>query len=864
MPNIRQEYEVDKQQLARFIHTLFRKVGTEGNVKLSAFHETKNGPDPGVHKWVHLHRDGVDGIIKKAVELADEAANGDPPRVFCPPPAIFRKGLGATLNALQTCPALFVDCDKSPEAAQHTLEALLGEAHIVVHSGGTTAENQAKRHLYWILREPATTPEDIGKLAVAQRLAIALIDGDLTITLVHPMRWPGSWHRKGKARPCTINSFNAGAEIDLDDTLEILSKAVDEASPDVRARLNKAKANGKAANGFDAHATDHRTPQDRVDEWGDLVDNVMSGVDYHDSINRLAMKLLRTGMDDRAVRNMIQGLMERTEEEARDQRWEARYADIERAVSSAKIKVDAEMADAEAEQLDIRPVDLWGHFAPPALPRGVLPDVIERFAFNEGEQMGADPAGLAIGALVVCAAAISDDIMLRVKQHSRGWIERPILWAGLLGGPSERKSPIMNAVERPLKTIDARLMREHLTAKAAYAALSKEEKAAREESHRVRLRIEDATTEACQDAQRFNPRGMLSSQDELSGWFGAMDKYGSGGKGAGKDRGFWLQTWTGGGYLVDRCSRGVFTIPNMGLSMLGGVQDSVIRKLASDVYDDGLIQRLIPIVLRAATESKDEPASQSVEEYSKLIEQLCRLTSEAVDGNRFTEEAGGTLLKFDDAAQKIRQQVEHKHREMMQNFAGLNKRLASHIGKYDGYFARLCLVFHVIENVGAVRIAPLKNLPGTTSNNERKLPGVIGAATAENVAKFMHEFLFPHAVAFYAGVLGVADDHDRLTAVAAYVLAQGLEEITNRDVARGTRAMRQLGRRDIEAVFEQLEALGWLIRLPDKKRPSAPSRWKVNPAAHRMFAQKAKDEAARRKKIRQLIKEKVEWVRGKG
>jgi hypothetical protein len=343
-----------------------------------------------------------------------------------------------------------------------------------------------------------------------------------------------------------------------------------------------------------------------------------------------------------------------------------------------------------------------------------------------------------------------------------------------------------------------------------------------------------------------------------------MDKYGSGGKGPGKDRGYVLQSWHGGSYLVDRCSRGSFTVPNMGLSVLGGVQDSVIRKLASEVYDDGLIQRLIPIVLRPATESKDEPTPQAVEDYTKLIEQLCALTAEVINVEPIVGDTGiSALLMFDEAAQKTRQRAERKHRQMMQNFKGLNKRLSSHIGKYDGYFARLCLIFHVIENVGAVRVAALK-LPGIVpTEKEVKLPSVITAATAENVEKFMHEFLLPHAMAFYAGVLGLADDHDRITAVAGYILAQELEEITNRDVARGTRAMRQLSRRDIEAVFEQLEALGWLFRIPDKKRPSSPSRWKVNPVAHTMFAQKAKDERGRRKKIRQLIKEKVDWVRGR-
>jgi hypothetical protein len=724
------EYLVNKQEMTRFIRLMFGKVKPIGGIKLSAFLENKDEDpkDSGKHVWVHLHKDGLDGLIKKATELAYQSANDDPPRVFCPPPAIFRKGLGATMAGLQTCPALFVDCDAHPAAAQQTLEALLGAASIVVHSGGEwldeeTCGIEAKRHLYWLLREPAEGDE-INKLGAAQKIATALIDGDTTMTLCHPLRWPGGLHRKREARQCRIESFSS-AGYDLDELYEILIKAIDEAPAEVKERLTKTKGRGKAkanGNANDPFALedeiDDRTPEQRADEWGELFEAVYVGTELHDPINRIAMKLVKLGVDDdRAVRNILEGLMRRTQEKDRDNRWKARFADIERSIATARVKIDAEKEAEETaqakQQAGIQPLDLWGYFAPPALPRGIVPKVIENFAFVEGEQMGADRAGLALGALTVCAAAITDELMIQVKQHSRGWIERPILWVGLLGGPSERKSPIMNAVERPLKAIDTRLMHDYLAAKAAYAALSKEEREVREEPRRERLRLEDTTIEACQDAQRYNPRGMLSSQDELSGWFGSMDKYGSGGKGAGKDRGFVLQTWNGGSCNVDRISRGSFTIPNIGLSVLGGVQDSVIRKLAGEVYDDGLIQRLLPIVLRPATESKDEPTPQAVEDYHELIEQLCRLTVAAVDVDPFAEVSGNCMLMFDEAAQKVRQQAERKHREMVQTFTGLNKRLASHIGKYDGYFARLSLVFHVVENVGAVRLAGIK-LPGVT------------------------------------------------------------------------------------------------------------------------------------------------------
>jgi hypothetical protein len=184
------------------------------------------------------------------------------------------------------------------------------------------------------------------------------------------------------------------------------------------------------------------------------------------------------------------------------------------------------------------------------------------------------------------------------------------------------------------------------------------------------------------------------------------------------------------------------------------------------------------------------------------------------------------LLHFDDGAQTLRQQLEQKHLDLTA-LETINKKLAAHIGKYDGMFARLCVIWHCIEHV------------------DERLPTEVTEETAQRVARFMHEFLLPHALAFYAGVLNLADDHDRLAAVAGYILARKLDRITNRDVQRGDRTMRRLTRRDTELVFEQLEALGWVARTPPT-RLTDPPHWRVNEHCHQLFENRAKEEAERR------------------
>jgi hypothetical protein len=471
------------------------------------------------------------------------------------------------------------------------------------------------------------------------------------------------------------------------------------------------------------------------------------------------------------------------------------------------------------------PVDLWAKFDPPTLPRRVLPDVIERFAFDQGSDMGADMAGIAVSALAVCAAAIPDRIQLQVKRHNSGWLESARLWVALVGPPSSMKSPIMAAAVRPLRRIDSEMARQYAEARARYDKLPKEEKLQAPPPKQIRLLLQDTTIEAAQEVLKDSPDGVLCYQDEMSGWFGSMDKY-SGARGAAKDRAFWLEAFNGSPYSVNRVGRGAGFIENLSVSLVGGIQPEPVRKLADESMDDGLLQRLVPIVNRSAVEGRDEEMSPVVSEYSSVIGRLHNLGSPVLGG-------GPALLRFDEGAQRYRQELERKHLDL-QSCESIHRKLAAHIGKYNGIFARLCVVWHCVESA-----------PGN-------LPAVISEETARRVGAFLHGFLLPHALSFYAGVLGLSNEHDRLAAVAGYILAHKLECITNRDVQRGDRTMRGLERHQIEAIFDQLDALGWIDRIPGP-RPTSPSRWVVNPTVHTKFTERAKAEADRRTQERKVI-----------
>ena len=472
------------------------------------------------------------------------------------------------------------------------------------------------------------------------------------------------------------------------------------------------------------------------------------------------------------------------------------------------------------------PVDLWANHGAPELPQGLLPSAIEVFARSHGDVMGVDPAGLAMACLAVCSAAITDEIQLQVKQHDSSWRESARLWVGLVGAPSMKKSPILSAAARPLKRLDGILMRTYMEKMRAYDALPGSERKQAEPPRQERRVIADTTVEAAQEVLRDSPRGVLSLQDELSGWFGQMDKYAPG-KGSQADRGFWLQAYNGGSYSLNRIGRGASYIPNCSICLLGGIQPEPIRALAGDTNDDGLIQRLVPVVLRPGKVGRDVPSDGTLRDYERLIERLDLLR------------AGDRPLMLDANARAVRERLEAQHLALSCDLEGVSPKMAAHFGKHDGLFARLCVLWHCIDH-----------------GRGGLVPETISGVTAERVERFMVQFIRPSAVAFYAGLLGMSAGHEQLRDLAAWIVATGAETVRARDVQRAGQAFKHVTADDVRLICEKLEAFGWgCWGDPGAKSNRAP--FIVNPRVHVLFVERGMAEAERRAKARELIRETV-------
>jgi len=190
-------------------------------------------------------------------------------------------------------------------------------------------------------------------------------------------------------------------------------------------------------------------------------------------------------------------------------------------------------------------------------------------------------------------------------------------------------------------------------------------------------------------------------------------------------------------------------------------------------------------------------------------------------------------VRFDAAAQAVWQDVVRRNFEMVEGWESVNKKIAAHIGKLDGLFARLCLVWHCIESTGA------------------RPASVIDEDTARRVADFMQLFLFPHALAFYTDILGLSDRQDGLLATAGWILSHKPDRVTIRDVRRGDRIMRAMDNREAELVLEQLDAFRWLDPVMSLRRDS--KEWKVNAGVYTVFEDRADQEVERRLLARETI-----------
>jgi AAA domain len=311
--------EPDRDQIEIFADAMFRHAASDGYVSLRSFiHNNK----PFQFEVVGLNA-GLRPLFDAAQDRARRAAQASEPVVFCPPVATFSNTQSATEKDVHEGLALSVELDSNAQRGLSRLEEVLGPATVVVRSGGVWTDKHGvqrdKLHAHWRLAVPARGADQLEDLKLARTLAARLVGGDPSnMPIVHPIRWPGSWHRKGEPRLCEIGEQRPDNEIDLGTALAALKAAA------------PARKSKPAPDGFDSFDTS----DDVREDWTTHIKAIVSGERYQPALVPLSAKLATSGMSKGAIINMLRGVME-SSVGPRNDRWQARYDDIPRIVDSA-------------------------------------------------------------------------------------------------------------------------------------------------------------------------------------------------------------------------------------------------------------------------------------------------------------------------------------------------------------------------------------------------------------------------------------------------------------------------------------------------------------------------------------------------
>lgn len=499
------------------------------------------------------------------------------------------------------------------------------------------------------------------------------------------------------------------------------------------------------------------------------------------------------------------------------------------------------------------PIDIFGSpevIGKPVLTPDMVPSRIWDFARDTSHRMGVNTAAIALSCVGAASGAVRYGWRVQPKLRDTTWRQSPILWIALTGQPSVKKTPVIEAALAPLRAIEVEWMEEDRAAWREYekekrvfdlqrakweeqkakggkdSGYTDEEPIEPEKPIRRRLLLEDTTPEAVIPIAQENPDNLLIAQDELTDWIGSFDAYRNGNK---KDQAFYLKAYNGHSATVDRVNRHLFA-KRLGLCVIGGIQDERLGELGAKLKRDGFLPRFLFVTAETTDQHDDVPDHAAIEAYAQMIRELtdCR------------PPCGDHTLRMSSEAATIRENLMELV-EILRIMPTTPDGLVDHLGKYDGLFARLCVVYHLCGYAGADEISD-----------------EISRQTAQAVRNLMVRFFLPEAARIFGEVVVRPDKHSYARWLAGYILSSGRPRITLRDIGRAYRPLRDK-QADARAVMAVLEKLGWARSSGDD--PAFVKEWAVNPFVHEIFAERARQERLTREAVKQKIREGAEKLR---
>ena len=322
----------------------------------------------------------------------------------------------------------------------------------------------------------------------------------------------------------------------------------------------------------------------------------------------------------------------------------------------------------------------------------LLPEPLARFSDEVSRSIGCDASFIALPLLASCTASIGNSRCLVIKA---GWSVPAILWTVVVGESGTAKSPSMRVALGSIRRMEERWRNEYKDAMARH----EEERVGQDGQampapQKRRLLINDTTFDAIAVLLSENPRGLLLANDELASWLWSFDRQ-SGGRG-GSVASRYLPLYGAEPLTVDRKVGEVrtVTVPAASLSVTGGIQPAILRRLFSPQYrESGLAARFLVAYppRRARKWTDDEVSESAVADVERVIARLNDLEPQVAGGRNEPR----PIRMSGDARKAYREYCERNGTEQL----NLSGDLASAWSKLEEAAARLALVVHCVRAV---------------------------------------------------------------------------------------------------------------------------------------------------------------------
>jgi hypothetical protein len=478
--------------------------------------------------------------------------------------------------------------------------------------------------------------------------------------------------------------------------------------------------------------------------------------------------------------------------------------------------------DPDISILDDRRGDL------PPFPLDVLSPSWQQWATN-----AAHGAGCAVDYVMVPLFAVASSLVgtARRVQASKPWSEPFTCWTAIVGVSGAGKTPGLDVTKRALAEIEyerqtkiAELRRQHETnaerAKAKFKAWKEAVEAANKKGEATppmpsdadvpddfispRLYVADATIQKLAMLLVARPSGLLLISDELASLFLNMTRYASGGS----DREFWIESWNGKSYPIDRVGRPPLSIPHLLIGITGGFQpDKLARSFKGD--QDGLYARcLFGWPAKAAYQPLTDAVAEVETEFKNALIRLIDLTA---------DDGGDLIVTAVPLSAEARASFEEFRKEVDFESGALDGREAEWWTKAPTHVLRLAGTLAYLD--WARRTAGQPIVVGEPHKIERLH---LNAAV-----RLVRDYFWPHARAALR-LIGLSQDHANARRVLRWAQLHNKSEVSREEVRRSALA-RSLDADATEHLLAALVRAGW-FRPSTTLTGGRPSRrWLVNP-----------------------------------